>query len=414
MEFIGGRVTIKEILEKLDVDNNKTALENFWINNAPNMRWGILWNVIKTRGCRRLWGKQTYICPKCGEEKYVFMTCKSRFCSSCGKRAADKWADVSLSEILDVEYSHLFFTLPKEFRSWIAHNRKIMLDIMFRAVREVLLKHCAYKGFRPGITMVLHTFGADIKWHPHMHVIITMGGLSHNNKKWIARHKFQWKALMPMFRYRFLKYFAEEFKKGSLKKPQDLTHITTAKTFNSWLSQFHEKSWYVFMGKTLKDANPLIKYIGRYTRRPVIAEGRLISCSNSHVSFKYLDKATETEKCVSIPIQTFLKRIFRHIPDHGYRMIRHAGLFAGRVKNKLLTIARNLLKQKKKKAKKISWRESIIKNYGYDPLKCSKCGTHMVFRNFEFTDRSRVRLGVIDQHGIILQKYHNMQFAGFP
>ena len=177
----------------------------FWAANIFLLRWGIVWNVAKMLLCRNGLGYHEYSCPKCGSTKRIPHTCKSRFCSSCGKVAVDRWVETSLSQILDVEYKHLVFTLPEEFRDWFRMNRKVCLDAFFLAVKDTLLIYSKQRGFRPGLILILHTFGSDLKWNAHIHVIITAGGLSLEEDQWIKHSYFPQQVIRPMYRYHFLK-----------------------------------------------------------------------------------------------------------------------------------------------------------------------------------------------------------------
>jgi len=109
----------------------------FWAANILLLRWSIVWNVAKMLLCRNGFGYHEYSCPKCGSKKRIPHTCKSRFCSSCGKVATDKWVETSLSQLLDVEYKHLVFTLPEQFRDWFLQNRKLAL--MLFSLRSKIL-----------------------------------------------------------------------------------------------------------------------------------------------------------------------------------------------------------------------------------------------------------------------------------
>ena len=407
MEFLSGKVTLKQIF------TSKGAWKKFWTDNAQKMRWAVLLNVQKTLNCKKVFGEHEYICRTCKYIKKVAHTCKSRFCTSCGKASADKWAEKSLTCMLDTTYAHLFFTVPKEFREWSAYNRKAMLEIYFRAVRESILEHTKQRGYKPGIIMVMHTFGADIKWVPHVHVMITLGGLSLDNKKYIKKQRIYYNAIMPMFRYRFLKYFKEAFASAGFVIPKSYSHIKTFKTFNSWLTKFYKISWYVFLGKPLEEKDPVSKYLLRYSKRPVIAESRIISCDDEYVVFEYFDKALEEQKTAKMPTQTFIKRLVRHIPDCNFRMIRHAGIFANRVSTELTALARNFLGVAKKTGRKLSWRELMLKNYHVDPLKCPYCSKQMVLKDVAFGNVLGFRKNVWKQHESILKENYGIAFTGF-
>lgn len=133
METIGGKITIRQIFLC------RQAWIAFWAVNVLLLRWAIVWNVSRMLLCRNGWGHHDYQCPNCQTARRVPHTCKSRFCPSCGKAAVDRWVETTLSDILDVPYQHLVFTLPQELRDWIRMNRKEALNALFRAVKDSLL-----------------------------------------------------------------------------------------------------------------------------------------------------------------------------------------------------------------------------------------------------------------------------------
>ncbi len=214
----------------------------FWASNILRLRWSIIWNAARLLLCRNGLGYHEYSCPKCNSKKRIPHTCKSRFCSSCGKAAADRWVETSLSQILDVEYKHLVFTLPAEFRDWFLRNRKVCLNAFFIVVKDTILDYARQKGFRPGLILVLHTFGSDLKWNPHIHVIITAGGLSLKNDQWLKCHYLPQKIIRPIYRYRFLQQFKKLFKQGLLKPPPVCRNVKSCETFNSLLTQFYNEA----------------------------------------------------------------------------------------------------------------------------------------------------------------------------
>ena len=401
MEMITGNISIKEIFL------SQEAWIAFWINNALKLRWAILWNVTKMLRCRNGWGHQIYRCPECNSEKKVPHTCKSRFCSSCGKAHADRWSETALTHILDVEYKHLYFTIPQEIRIWFLYNRKVMTDVLFTAVKTALLKYAEKRGFKPGIIMVLHTFGAAIGWNTHVHIIITAGGLSLDKKTWIKENVIPHKVIKPMYRYNFLTLMSEKFKEGKLIVPKKYAHIKTPETLESWFTQFHKKNWFVGLGKTLREADPKIKYVARYTRRPVIAESRIKNFDGKTVTFEYHDKALNEKMIKTYPVQLFIKELVQHIPDPNIRIIRNCGIFANRVKTELIKKARIALKQPKpKKHSRLSWREMIIKTFGIDPLACPKCGSEMLLTDWTIVKSSDVRIDVQTKHASILNYFY--------
>lgn len=240
--------------------------------------------------------------------------------------------------------------------------------------------------------LVLHTFGADLKWNAHLHVIITAGGLSSDKTRWVANRYIPQQCIRPMYRYAFLKELTALFKAGKLPPPPSCRNIKTPETFNSWLTQFHKKEWYVNLGKTLEEASFTIRYVGRYGKRPVLAESKITAFDGQHVTFCYKDRATGEDTSRTLPVQEFIGRLVMHIPDQHFRCLRQAGLFANRRRTKMLAIAQQCLKQSPKpEPRRIPWRDMIIKTYHHDPLACPNCGGIMQRVHTELVQTSDIR-----------------------
>jgi hypothetical protein len=382
----------------------------FWTANILLLRWSIVWNVAKMLLCRNGLGYHEYSCPKCGSKKRIPHTCKSRFCSSCGKVATDKWVETSLSQTLDVEYKHLVFTLPEQFRDWFLQNRKACLDAFFIAVKDTLLDYAEQRGFRPGVICVLHTFGSDLKWNPHIHVIITAGGLSLQNDQWVKCHYLPQNVIRPIYRYQFLQQFKKLFKQGLLKPPPAYKNIKSYQTFNSWLTQFYKKEWYVNLGKTLRESGHTLRYVGRYSKRPVIAEYRIEAFDGYKVTFLYKDHSTDQIIHNTVTVEEFISRLVRHIPDQNFRNIRHSGIFANRVRTKLIATARILLNQTPKpKPLPLSFSQRYKKTFNINPLACNNCGTQMVLSHVVIVHTCTIRERVENKHQELIQNYHDQK-----
>ena len=379
----------------------------FWASNILRLRWSIIWNVARMLLCRNGLGYHEYSCPKCNSKKRIPHTCKSRFCSSCGKVATDRWVETSLSQILDVEYKHLVFTLPAEFRGWFLQNRKVCLNAFFIVVKDTILDYARQNGFRPGLILVLHTFGSDLKWNPHIHVIITAGGLSLKNDQWLKCRYLPQKVIRPIYRYRFLKQFKKLFKQGLLKPPPACRNIKSYETFNSWLTQLYNKEWYVNLGKTLRESGHTVRYVGRYSKRPVMAEYRIKSFDGSLVTFSYKDHSTSQCLYTTTTVEEFISKLITHIPDINFRNIRHAGIFANRVRTKLLSTARIILNQTPKhKPVPLSFQQRYKKTFNIDPLQCNNCGDKMLLSHIVIIHTETIYERVENKHQELLKNYH--------
>ncbi|MBT4484506.1 MAG: hypothetical protein HOC71_12610 [Candidatus Latescibacteria bacterium] len=409
METLSGNISISRIF----LCNE--AWITFWINNALRLRWAIIWNVSKMLLCRSGWGYHTYTCPRCGGTKKVYHSCKSRFCTSCGKAYADRWSNESLDRLLDVPYKHLYFTIPEQLRSWFLYNRKTMPEVLFTSVRTSLLKYAKQRGFTPGIIMVSHTFGSALKWNPHVHIIITAGGLSHNKKSWTPHYVIPYKIIKPMYQYNFLKLMSAEFRKGKLKVPKEYRHIKTLETLESYLTQFHREKWFVGLGRSLQEPDSKVKYVARYTRRPVLAESKITAFDEKTVTFKYHDKTSGKTMTKTYPVQEFIKKLVTHVPDINCRIIRNAGIFSNRTKGEHIPLAEKALKQHNpKKYSRTTWREMYMKAYGIDPLICKKCKIEMLLTEYNIEQTKDIKIKVTEKHSSILQYFYKTQLAGFP
>jgi hypothetical protein len=384
----------------------RNAWLSFWTANVLLLRWGIVWNVAKMLLCRNGWGYREYGCPSCGTSRRVHFSCKSRFCSSCGKVAVDRWVQTTLSDVLDVPYQHLVFTVPEELRDWIQCNRTEALNALFGAASSTLLDWTSQRGYRPGIIAVQHTFGADLKFNPHLHLIITCGGLS-PTETWIANCFLPQKAIRPMYRYAFLKALSALFKAGRLHPPPAQRSIRDHKTFESYLTQFHRKEWYVHFGRSLEDPTASVRYIGRYCKRPVLAESKIEAFDGKTVTFGFKDRATGEQTSLALPTAEFIARIIQHIPEPHFRVVRHYGLFSNRTRSANLAATRQALKQRPKlKPAPLLWRDLFQRTFHKDPLACPICRRTMAFVAVTFTASADIRARVSAQHSNLKSRRH--------
>lgn len=190
IETITGSYTLKQILQD--------HWESFKAKHGNDIRPSIKEEVEKVRHCRDFFylGYHEYGCPQgCSCKRIIPHTCKSRFCSSCGKVATDNWMDKALGDFLDVPYHHVVFTIPSELRNICAWDRSA-LGVLFTAAKDTVLVWCREKGgYIPGLVTVLHTFGSDLKLNPYIHMLITEGGLSLDRTKWIHNEFVPWDML---------------------------------------------------------------------------------------------------------------------------------------------------------------------------------------------------------------------------
>ncbi len=383
--------------------------EDFFQSKKGWIRPVVLETVRKLQVCRTpALGCHVYRCPEGHEIRVVPHSCKSRFCPTCGKHATDRWADGALSDLLDVPYHHVVLSAPWQLRPIVAMNREVGLSILARAASGCLSQWARDQhAMRMGIVTVLHTFGADLRWHPHVHVLVTEGGLSLDGERWVQPYNLGWlmshAGLKKMWKYHVISAFREAHKRGQLRFPASSRFLKHYPGFNWLLNQLWQLTWYAHIGACLLDPSATLRYIGRYTKRAVLAEYRITHYDGKTVRFAFKDYAHGGKTSFkTLPVLAFIGRLVRHIPDKHFKMVRYAGLFSTRWRTRYLEQARRALGQEEGEtlvASEVesqpalslrSWRERQKARTGTDPLRCSQCGRSLGLWEVAFGPHQRI------------------------
>ena len=311
-------------------------------------------------------GGAMYGCPCCGNLKFVPFRCKSRFCPSCGNRYNQQRSLNMSFKLIACTHRHCVFTIPEELRIFFLNDRSL-LNVLFHSVRDVILrmffKMNKREHFTPGFVCVLHTFGRDLKWNPHIHALISEGA---------AGNFFAWRSVTH-FDYTFLRL---AFRKVLLEQLSNRLDKSFKKLKNELYKKYPD-GFYVRAKPNLCTPDITIKYITRYIGRPVIATSRIDNYDGASVTFHYTrheDNKTITE---CIPAMDFIKRLIVHIPEKHFKMLRYYGIYAKHHKQEK-NLRRCISKEKQRfLLRHCDWRSSILLSFGYDPLHCTSCGSSM-------------------------------------
>jgi len=303
------------------------------------------------------------------ESKLVFHTCKSRFCTSCGQRATEEWQADLEAVLPDVPYVGITLTMPMEFRTILKQNRHILHGIPAMGAEAVQQWAKARYGVRLIVIVVQQTFGGLLNFAPHLHIMVSAGGLREFTGRWIHRLEFDRQELMLAWRYAVGAFLAEAYRKGALK-----SSLSSAK-FQTMLETQHGRPWNVFVSRMGSKAYRL-RHDGRYIRRPPIAQHRLERTGDDQV--EYLAKDTKARQFVRkrYTLEEFVSILMQHVPDRGAHAMRYFGLFAPRCKAQTWAAIFLLLKQQMRpRPPRLGWRWLLRKTFGFDPLLDSTGGT---------------------------------------
>lgn len=354
--------------------NIKEIFNDHWDDFATHfkgrIREVVLEDVRRMLDCGDITkGHLLYECPSCGEKKKVGFTCKSRFCSSCGKVYVDTRSENMAKKMLRVKHRHMVFTIAKELRIFFKRERELLAllpQVAYSVLKRIFTKVSKKECYIPGVATVIHTFGGDLKWNPHVHVIVSEGGMG-KFTEWKNINYFNYKSLRRSWQKGLLDALKEHVK----KKRRELKNV-----INRLYSEKKE-GFYVFADRVIKSSKGAIKYVGRYTGRPAIANSRIVNYDGEKVTYYYDDKETGKRIEVTISVFEFIKRVIAHIPNRGFQMIRYYGIYANKRKTKPRIVKMLSEKIIEFNEKHKSWRKRIQMSFGHDPLSCPKCETTM-------------------------------------
>lgn len=317
-------------------------------------------------------GYALYYCEHCDKFLCVPFTCKSRFCNTCGVKYAKDRAFAISKKLIRCGHRHIVFTIPQELRIYFLKYR-FLLDGLFLSASETVLSWFyelnKSQNFTPGIMCTLHTFGRDLKWNPHIHMLCSEGGAGNSEVFRVVKH-ISYSALRQRWRKLLLDYLSSHLPQNELRGFRKLK----AMFYKSYDYGFYVRA----KPSSISSISLAVEYVIRYTGRPAMAQSRIISYDGDFVSFYYERHEDEVRVEETLHVFDFIKRLIRHIPDKHFNMVRYYGLYAMKHKffhrlSKMLSSQQINIKNSLRK-----WRLLIQLSFHFDPLVCS-CGNVMTF-----------------------------------
>jgi hypothetical protein len=282
-------------------------------------------------------GGHSLHCDTCNTDTLAYNSCRNRHCPKCQASAAQHWLEARKAEVLPVPYFHVVFTLPEALRSVARQNPAVVYDLLFKVASRTLLTIAAddkHLGAHVGLTAVLHTWGSSLVHHPHLHCIVTGGGLSDDAEHWIrsrANFLVPVKVLARLFRRCFLEALLKAHDKGELRFFNDLKNLNNMTDFAGYLGPLRKIDWVVYAKRPLAGPEAVLTYLSRYTHRIAISNRRLLAFDEHGVTFRYKDyrnKGNNPWASMTLKTDEFLRRFLLHVLPSGFHRIRHYGLFA--------------------------------------------------------------------------------------
>jgi len=323
-------------------------------------------------------------CDHCGKLKVSYNSCRNRHCPKCQGLDKERWLEARKRDLLPTTYFHVVFTLPDSLRPLALRNQEVVYNILFKAASETLrtlTRDPKHLGAEIGFIAVLHTWSQILMDHPHLHCIVTGGGLSPDQTQWIPCKKdffLPVKALSRLFRGKFLAYLNDARQKGKLKFPGKIDHMQQDGSFNELLSDLYQKDWVVYCKRPFSNAETVMDYLGRYTHRVAISNDRVVHMEGDQVTFRYRDRTeNDTVKYMTLDAEEFIRRFLMHILPDQFIKIRHYGILSNRNRHSKLVVAKTLLGISDPNLStdvRETWQDLLTRITGCDPRICPYCG----------------------------------------
>lgn len=321
-------------------------------------------------------------CCSCGHEHPAYNSCRNRHCPKCQALAQEQWIAERAEHLLPVRHFHVVFTLPSQLRPLCRFAPREMYDALLQASARTVLDLAASRWSAiPGVTAVLHTWTRELRHHPHVHMLVTAGGLSTSGETWVTRKRYLWPIAMMqvVFRAKMLEALRAMHAKGSFA---GFDLFQDPEAFGRLLAQVARLDWVVYTKRPFHRAEHVLRYLGRYTHRVAISNSRLLDVSSTAVTFR----TRGADKATLHPVE-FLRRFLLHVLPDGFHKIRHYGLYASSNTATRWATARDLLRPaapdttaiakvapERARDEHPSWADQLLALTGRDVRRCPRCG----------------------------------------
>lgn len=296
------------------------------------------------------------------EEKVFYHTCKSRCCPSCGNRGTQLWQREQWVALPDIPFVGLVLTMPDVFWPIFGANRRLQHDLP--AVGAAAVQQWAWNRYRVRLHVIVvpHTFGGHLNHHPHLHLMVSAGGFMKNGTEWVRSIRFDRAEIMDQWRFAVTSYLWKANRQGSLGLGE------TSDSLNDLILRQTQRRWNIHITRQMTKRH-FLAYAGRYIRRLPISQKRILRVTDSEVAYQSKDTRSGSmieARCTPI---AFVGLLSQHVPDRYRHAMRYFGLLAPRTKAKTsAAIFLHLRQHQRPRPLRLSWRQSLIRDFQTDPL----------------------------------------------
>jgi len=300
----------------------------------PGRVYNAAWSLINCRTARL--GGHTQYCPHGHVERVWYNSCKHRSCPQCNGLSTERWLEKQKTRLIDCPHYHIIFTLPHELNVLWQYNRASMEQLLFSAVSASLKTLCVdgpYLAGEPGFICALHSWGRSLTLHPHIHCLITDGGLTAQGQ-WQRPKKsclLPGRVVSALFRGKML----AEIKQQHLTTPMRLPPTVTSQALSNLLNRLGRKKWHVYVQQRYAHGEGVLIYLSRYLRGGPLANLQIQAIDATTIRYRYYSHKNNATQALTLSHDAFLTRYFWHVPTKGRQLVRYYGLYANGKRSRL-------------------------------------------------------------------------------
>jgi len=358
--------TLQLVLQKGNIQNNTNAYTGSVL--------------AKLRDCRTSgMGYHHYQCdnPDCHHVHYQYHGCRNRHCPSCNWQKQEEWMEARMNELLPVKYFHVVFTLPHELNGLVMGNRTKLFKQLFDSASNCLLtlgNDPKWLGAMPSISAVLHTWGQQLTFHPHVHCIVSGGGVD-KQLNWVNLKKksrkgylFPYYVMEPMFKKNFMRNLTRMVEDNEIR-------VASKTDWQVLKSALHDKRWVVYAKSPMGSVSQVVEYLARYAHKVAISNHRILEVGESSVEFQYKDyKDNKKIKQMKLTTTEFIRRFEQHILPRGFVKMRHYGILGNSSRKKRVNeILKKMGLPLHPPTVKVPYQHRMLEKYGLDVSLCPVC-----------------------------------------